>query len=282
MAFLIPVFGLLMLIIKCISNRYEEREADDLEVGNPTEVLKMTDDAKAMDVSAKSIVMDEDDVKEKVVPITEALVVNDTETRRALIIDVLYSGPEDYVKQLFEAKANGDTELVHYAATALTEIQKEFDLKFRDIMARKIEEPDNKALDTEYRKLLELYIDSGLLKGEGLKNQLLKLSGLLEQELHRADKRGKWTLINKKAQTDLRLKDIEALKSDIRYMMTDWNDREETYVYRIQGAVLERDRKLIKEIFKEIRDKGIHLSSELKSLARFWDGETEGNGAFVR
>ncbi|MBP3803454.1 MAG: hypothetical protein J6I76_06055 [Oribacterium sp.] len=292
-AFLIPIFGLLFVLVRTLSDRHSDREADIAEVDplidikdkearsdsteyksasyNSQEDRELTEEPGDI---TKSIVMDEDDVREKVVPLEEALVINDTATRRELLIDVLYSDPEGYVPQLFNAKQNGDTEVVHYAATALTEIMKKFDLEFQDIMKRKSAAPLDEELDVEYRKLLERYISSGLLEGDGLKNQLKKYSGLLKKELSKNSVRGKWTLINKKADADLKLHDQDALDEDIKYMKERWPEREGTYVAMLQSAILRKDRKEIRRTVSEIDEKGIYLSTELKSLVRFW-GEDE-------
>ncbi len=297
-AFLIPMFGLILTYYKWKSNINEDDEGKRPDVMRASfENIKGTASMRTTDsdidaVKAeeqnredefgdkgeyfdvrRSIVMDEDELKEKAVPLEEALVVNDKAARRELIIDVLYSNPGNYVPQLFDAKSNGDTEVVHYAATALTEIQKEFDLKFRDIMLKRAENKDSKQLDKEYRELLESYINSGLPEGEGLENQLRKYSEILGKEILGEVTDKKWNLIQKKAETDLRLKDRGALEGDLRLMMDEWPDKEKTYVFRIQQAVLIRDRKLMDEITKEIDEKNIHLSHELKELIYFWNGE---------
>ncbi len=300
-AYLIPVIGLVMLLLKWNSDRNSDREREEIDVERVSvddekravtisdgkqEVVPLVEAIAVNDNSTKrelfidalydinrSIVMDDDELTDKLVPIEEALVVNDTATRRALIIDVLYSNPDNFVSQLFDAKANGDTEVVHYAATALTEIQKEFDLRFKDVLTRRKENPDDEAVTAEYLQLLEQYISSGLLDGDGLKNQLSKYSDLLGKELSRENIKGRWTLINKKANADLKLGDIAALDEDVKYMMNRWPDREGTYMFRLQSAVIKENRALIDEVIKDIRDNNIYLSSELKSLVKFWDGD---------
>ncbi len=305
-AFFIPVWGLIFLLYKHKSDKHSERQSEPITIGRPVadeekksvsveqddsnivplaEAIAINDRATKRDMMLdvlfdinKSIVVDEDDIRERIVPLEEALVVNDTATRRALIIDVLYSNPSDFVSQLFDAKANGDTEVVHYAATALTEIQKDFDLKFKDIMNRRADKPNNDELDLEYMKLLEKYISSGLLEGDGLKNQLRNYSRLISDELKKENVKGRWALANKKANADLQLKDVSEFDKDIEYMMERWPEREGTYMFRMQGAILKKDKGLIEEIISQIKEKNIYLSSELRSLIRFWDGDFAEDG----
>ena len=300
----IPVWGVLMLLLKVVSDINENRKAKKIEVERPTaeedkksisissddkdivplsEALVVNDETTRRDLMVdilynvnQSIVVDDDELMEKIVPIEEALVVNDTATRRALIIDVLYSNPGDFITQLHNAKANGDTEVVHYAATALAEIQKEFDLKFQSIAERKALHPDDKKLDDEYRNLLENYINSHLLEGDGLKKQLRIYSDLLDKKLDNYNVKGRWSIVNKKADADLKLQDTDALDEDIRLMQNEWPDREGVYMFKMQSAILKKDIKLIRSIIDEIKEKNIHMSAELRNLIGFWEPQAKG------
>lgn len=221
----------------------------------------------------QSIKIDMDDVFEKVVPLNEALVINDSATRRALIMDVLYTNPSDYIAQLTEAKKNDDTEVVHYAVTALVEMQKQFDLKFQQLFRRREEEPDNEQLNIEYMKLLERYISCGLLEGEGLITQLKNYKNLLLEMIDK-DKRT-WAIQCKLADTDLKLKDAKSLNKDIKEMEVRWPERETTYLFRIKLGILKRDAEEIRKAIKEIKEKDMYISEELRGLVQFWDESNE-------
>ncbi len=298
---LIPFFGVLLLLERRYSDRHRDREAAKLEVEHmhaeeekksispdtdereviPLNEALVVNDNKTrrrmmMDIMYdvnRSINRDPDETHGMTVPLEEAMIVNDSATRRALLIDVLYANPADYISQLFDAKANEDTEVVHYAATALTEIQKDYDTRFQDLARRREESPGDPRLEEEYRALLESYIRSGLLKGDGLRASLRQLSSLLGSRLLRPDTRGKWSLVNRKAETDLQLGDAEALRQDVEMMCLRWPDRENTYLYRIHLAALQKDAKEIQRVIAELKEKEIYLSPGLRSIIRFWGGE---------
>ena len=295
---LLPVWGFAILVVKRVSDIHQDREREKLEVEHmhAEEYLKsiVSDDDsgqavpldEAMTVNDKttrrtmmmdilydvsrSINEDMDDVKDRVVPLEEAMVVNDPATRRALVIDVLYSNPADYVSQLLNARENDDTEVVHYAATALAEIQKDFDTRFHELTKLRVEAPEDEAVEAEYLQLLERYIGSGLLKGDGLRSQPERYSELLGTRLRRENAKGRWSFLSKKADTDLRLGDAEALEEDVRMMAESWPDRDHVYYYRIQCAVLKKDRDDLRKVIGEIREKDIYLSAELRELVEFW------------
>ncbi len=303
-AFFIPIWGEVMFLNKLNSDRHSDRKADEFDIVRPvaeekkrsiivdqedneivplSEALVVNDAPTRKEIMMdilynvnRSIVVDDDELREKAVPLEEALVVNDVPTRRNLIMDVLYTDPSDYVMQLNNAKENSDTEVVHYAATALAEIQKDFDLKFHDIMIRKQKDPDDKDADNEYQVLLENYIASGLLEGDALKSQLKKYSKLLADKLKDENTRGRWSLINKKADADLKLGDAAELDKDIEYMEKRWPTRENLFVYKIQSAVLKKDSKRIGRVVEEMKENHIHMSPELKGMARFWNIDVEG------
>lgn len=294
---LIPIWGFCMLVVREIRERDNARIIREYEISrmNVDQVMKsvyldesnkevvpiseamVINDRKLKQDMMKDILYDvnssiyveEDDVIEKVVPLSEALVMNDAATRRALIMDVLYSNPSDYISQLKEAKRNDDTEVVHYAVTALVELQKGFDLKFQDIFQRRELEPDNDKLDREYENLMERYISSGLLNGDGLRTQLINYRELLYKRI--ANGNDNWTTRCKLADTNLQLADINALKNDVDVMMHEWPERDSTYIYRIKLAILTNDAKKINSIFDELETADVYMSSELRSLRTFWD-----------
>lgn len=73
-----------------------------------------------------------------VVPLEEALLLNDSSRRRELIMNVLNDNPGEYVELLKQARMNEDVEVVHYAITAMVELFKEYDYRLQKL--RKIYE----------------------------------------------------------------------------------------------------------------------------------------------
>ncbi len=300
-AALIPVWGAAMLFLTVISDRNRDREALRLEleqVKAREEMKSIVQEAEEGDVIPlneamvvndnrtrrnlirslmydinRSITRDPDDLNESAVPLEEAMIINDAATRRTLMLDVMYANPAEFVSQLFTAKSNSDTEVVHYAATALTEIQKDYDIRFLELDRQMAADPENPQLEARYQVLLENYITSGLLRGDGLRTHLRKLSGLLERRLTREDSHGRWGLLNKKAEADLQLKDQEALASDVAMMRSEWPERENTLLYRLRLATLERNPEEIRRIREELREANRYVSPELRSIIAFWEGE---------
>ena len=134
---LVPVWGFVSLLLLEFDTRRGRKEG----VQTGVEKLLIEDDTQ------KNILAEEDQEHRNVAPINEILAMNDSKTRRSVIMDVLYDDPGGYVEQLQEASVNDDTEVVHYAVTALIELQKEFEQKLLKLERKRKHEPDNQ----EYR-----------------------------------------------------------------------------------------------------------------------------------
>lgn len=258
LACLIPLWGPVCMVILNRSLRDETN----------VEVALEKDEMKIEDEVFQTILVDEDVVHKDVVPIQEALIMNNPKLRRELLMDLLYSDPSEFVNQLKEASMNDDTEVVHYAVTALVELQKEFDLKFQDLEQRELRKPDDKELLREREYLMEQYIESGLMEGSNLKVQLYNYLELLEKEIEKGF--GNYTVQCKRIETKLRLNELEGLSQSIEDVIAWRPMSEKGYLYRIQYYAMKKDREKILETIRWIHDKQVYVSKEGKIILDFW------------
>ena len=120
---------------------------------------------KINDAVHRSILLEEDSMEDRVVPLEEAFLINEPSTRRELMMEVMYENPDDYVRQLKEARTNDDTEVVHYAVTALVELQKDYDLQFQELDWEMEKNPDSEDILDRYLQLLNQYLASDIPEG---------------------------------------------------------------------------------------------------------------------
>ncbi len=264
LAWFVPVWGVLCLIILEIRSRGKQEIHE--EVG--LEKLKINDEIY------RSILMEEGASEDRIVPIEEALVVNDTGMRRELMMEILYGDPELYVSQLQEARMNDDTEVVHYAVTALTEMQKEYDLRFQDLDRHLAEEPDSQEILDRYLNLMEKYIGTGLLEGNNRSIQMKNYSNLLEKKISRGKASISYYL--KKIETDLSLGEYEQAYEMIEIVLEKWPKEEDGYLYMIQYYAKIRDRAGIERILNMIYRRNIFLSPRGRGMVKFWSRSNEG------
>lgn len=262
LAWFVPVWGILCVIVLDIRVRFAGEYAEEVGV----EKLKINDEIH------RSILMEEDPTEGRVVPLEEALLINDTATRRQLMMEIMYSNPDDYVSQLQDARMNDDTEVVHYAVTALVELQKEYDLQFQE-MERKMEEnPDDEDILFRYLELVEQYLDSGLLEGNTRNIQLRVYSDLLEKKLKTAVH--KLPLYEKKIEADLMVGEYERAYQDIEKVLYEWPNDESGYLFLIQYYALVKNRTGIDQVLAQIRRRKLYLSPKGRNVVKFWEKES--------
>ena len=63
-----------------------------------------------------------------IVPLEEALIINENNTKRRMMLDALYDDPLKYLDVLLVASHNEDVETAHYATTTLSHSQKKFQI----------------------------------------------------------------------------------------------------------------------------------------------------------
>lgn len=260
--FFVPIWGLGCFIVLELRSRINPDSFEEVGI----EKLKINDEIH------KSILMDEDTSEGRVVPLEEALLVNDPHTRRNLMMEVMYADPGDYVGQLQEARMNDDTEVVHYAVTALTELQKEYDLQFQKMDRELTENPGDEKILNDYMVLLERYLASGLLEGNARNLQLRNYSNLLEQRLEKNETPALWC---KKIDADLKVGEYDAAYQGIQRVMELWPKDERGYLRLIQYYALVRERSGIDQVIAMIHNRGIYLTPEGRNVLQFW-GEEKG------
>ena len=299
MLFFNPVFGLASLLIHSRSCRNEQRQAKELELAHlqiddkvqrsvvvadnseTDEIVPLSEAFAVNDADTQRLIMkealfdintgvevEEDAVQEKVVPLQEALLINDSHTKRELIMDVLYTNPSGYVPQLSQARENDDSEVVHYAVTALVEIQKKFDLQLQQIIAQMEAEPHNESLLRKYQRLLEQYLSSGLLEGSRRNAQLRTYVEVLEKRLEK--NRESLSLWIKKADADMILQNVEALRHDAEQMIAFRPENEQGYLYLLKYHVLQKDPEGIKQVIRLTDQRNIYFSAAGRAELTFW------------
>lgn len=259
MVLLVPVWGLVCCLF------LEWRTRSDVARGAQVGVEKM----KINDEIYRSILISEDKMEHQVVPLEEALLLNSNADRRKLMLDVMYANPEDYVTLLQEARSNDDTEVVHYAVTALVELQKKYDLEFQNLDRRMGADPGNITILEEYIALEERYLNSGLLEGADQQTHRRGYSNLLAKRLEKGTKDINW--YRKKAEVDLQLLEYDSAYRCMEYMMANWPKEESGYLLCLQYYAAVGDRAGIDRVIDQLKSREVYLSPNGRDQVRFWN-----------
>lgn len=257
-ALFLPFWGLLIVLILHFQIWFN---ADDgIDVG--VEKLRLESELY------KSVTIDDKKIAVSTVPIEEALVVNSARERRTIIMDVLNDNPKEYVEFLQKAGNNDDTEVVHYAVTALVEISKENDHKLQNFERQYSADPDNPVILEKYTDFLWSCLSQNLMQGqvEVLNRELFH--NLIQKKISNG---GSVTDFARSIENDLKRKQFTFASENLRQMKKLYPQREEYYLLRLQYLAALGRGEDIKKLLKEIEESHIFLSSKAKEVLAFWE-----------
>lgn len=258
-ALLMPFWGVLTVLVLHFQILFH---ADDgIDVG--VEKLKLESELY------KSVTVDEKKTAANTVPIEEALVVNSAKERRTIIMDVLNDNPKEYIAFLQKAGNNEDTEVVHYAVTAMVEISKENDYKLQDFERQHAMDPEDVTVLISYTDFLWGCLSQNLMQGqvEVLNRELF--SALMQKKM--ALTPGSITDFRRLVENELKRKNYTQASEILQQMQALYSDNEEYYLCRLNYlAALGRGEE-IKSLLTEIEKKHIYLSSATKGVLAFWE-----------
>ena len=255
--FFVPLFGLISALVIEFLNILREEGSLPIQM----EPLWLGDDI--LWVTLKSF-----HEKGDVVPLEEAIIIDDVKVRRKYMLQTLYSDPLKYLDVLNIAKYNDDVETSHYATTTISEAQKNFQLSIQKMSVAVEKNPDDKALLDKYIDTLEKYIDSGLLEMHLLKNLRIVYGGELDKKLSMM-KNDKDTLI-KKLRNCIELKEFDTAFDIGNTLIANWPQDENSWIESIRMCVDSQDGDRLKEVLAKMRTKKIDWGNEGKQQVGAW------------
>lgn len=148
----LPVFGYLWFFLLWLRRRYMERH---------NEAAYLTCDIqedKIVNVIIKGL---NEEKALNLVPMEEALLLNDNNIKRTMLLDMLKNDMSKYIFLLKTALCNEDTETSHYAATGIVEVKRKLVQSLQE-WKQKYEKTKDKDVLIFYAYALKAYQSSGL------------------------------------------------------------------------------------------------------------------------
>lgn len=252
---LVPLWGPLLLVL-CARG---EAFGDALEDGT-LESLRLNDEIRrGMQVQVR-----EGDAG--VVPLEEALIVNDPSDRRRLMLSMLTEDPDAYLGELQAAKLNDDVEVAHYAATAVAQISKESDLKLQQLERAFKNDPSAQNLDA-YCDYLGEYLASGLAEGRVEQIQRQQYARLLARRCEREDGAA---LRIRYATALADAGELDEAEAVITQLVAEVPDEQEAWMLCLRLAVMRRDGEAVQQVIDAIDNQHVYLSAENREQLAFW------------
>ena len=202
-----------------------------------------------------------------IVPLEEALLINDPEKRRKLIMDILNDDPSKYIELLEKARMNEDVEVVHYAITAMVELSKDYDSKLQTFERTYAAAPEDPVVLDEYCDFMEEYLQQGLLEKQVEHMQRNQYTQLLQKKI-KTDMNFHSCLCL--ADNLMKLKDYSGAQQILDVIDKKWHRREEYWVRKIQLFAEQKNGRAIQAALKQMKEEHIYLSSKSKEVLAFW------------
>ena len=261
MAF-VPVFGAVALFFHERALRSDARPCDDFEL----------EELRVNDAVYKSIVVEPAAQASEAVPLREALLVNDPLTRRRLIMDVLYDDASAQPHALRAARSNDDAEVVHYATTALVELQKTYDDRMQRARAACQADPHDVEAARNLASVLGAYIESGLLEGMMLTSTRAEYARVLEALLALVSRDGEEALgvcwqafLNAQARGE-----VGDMERTAEHAVAVWPQREDGYLMRLHTAVAREDRAGIDRALETLQRGDVRVTARGRRDISYW------------
>ncbi len=264
-AFFIPVFGPLMLLVDKYCERRGRMGTRDIGI----------ESQRYTEMKYKRIEVDNQKNQDITVPLEEAMIVNDKTVRRSMMLDILKQNTDDCVPLLKRARMSNDTELTHYATTAMMEIQSQYELRLHKWAKDYEENSRDVTILKGYSKELMKYIESGLISGNILKIYRQQLEEVTEKLVAAQPEELKYRL--QQCYNLLELEHYEKLEPGLNTMKKKWPEDEK--VYRLCGEYYRRTSQgdKFRKMLEKIEKRNIYLSSDGKKWLAFWKNVEEDN-----
>ena len=253
---LVPLWGPLLVLLLIARSAVFGADLKDATL----ESLRINDELR------RSILVHDREADAGVIPLEEALIVNDPADRRRLMLSMLTEEPDAYLTQLQAAKLNDDVEVAHYAATAVAQISKESDLKLQQLERAFKTDPSSHNLDA-YCDFLGAYLDSGLAEGRVAQIQRQQYARLLARRCERED----GLALRIRYATALADAGVIDKAEDVAsQLVIDAPDEQDVWTLCLRLAVIRRDGQAVQRVIDAIDKQHVYLSAANREELAFW------------
>lgn len=253
---LVPLWGPLLVVLLSVRSAVF---GDDLKDAT-LEALRINDDMH------RSMLVQGREGDDGVVPLEEALIVNDPGDRRRLMLSLLTEDPDAYLAQLQAAKLNDDVEVAHYAATAVAQISKESDLKLQQLERAFKTDPSAQNLNA-YCDYLGTYLASGLAEGRVAQIQRQQYARLLARRCEREDG---LALRVRYATALADAGEVDEAEDVAERLVADTPDEQDVWMLCLRLAVLRHDGEMVQRVIDAVDKQHVYLSAENREKLAFW------------
>ncbi|CEI72688.1 Hypothetical protein FRIFI_1149 [Romboutsia hominis] len=206
--------------------------------------------------------------KKDLIPIEDALNLNDHSIKRNLVIEMLKEDSYKYLEFLLKALKDEDSETSHYAATAITQLKSKLTVAIQDMEVEYYKNSKNKEVSKEYIKALKECIDSNLIDKK--ERTRLTYSYKLALENYIRDIEDDENYLNELIKIYIDIKNYDkAIIYSYKYMKK-FVQSYKPYMFLLEVYYTLNDKKNFEKVIKSLRESDIKLDKEGLDILRFW------------
>ena len=202
-----------------------------------------------------------------VAPLEEVLMLAPSDTRRSMMLDILNDSPEQYTQVLLTARSGDDTEVVHYATTAMAEMSKRHDIELQRYENAFADNPSNPDLLRDYSDFLEDYLAKGFAEG---RTEKIERSQLIKLLTKRAETEKTPELMERLVRQLFTQQSYGDAQEIIAEMIRLWPKREEPRLLEIECHALLMEGDKLHDSIRRAREDGVYFSQDGEARIRFW------------
>lgn len=279
---LVPVFGPAAVLFLGFSVRKHSQKSDAEDPGRPSETeiyrtlnmdgeslndgLSMEKDM-IMNLTGSNRNLAMDIAKENVVPLEDALAISTSQVRRKIMMDVLNSDTDQFYELLEQARLNDDVEVVHYATTAMSELNKKYDLALDKLRTAVDTAPKDLQVLAEYCSQLQQYMELGLAKGVMLNLRRSECILMLKRLCNFQPTYENYCAL---ARQQMLHGEISAADETLQEAEIRWPDSETVWLLRLEYYARQGDGQTVQAMASNVWNSDMYLSANVKEKLAFW------------
>lgn len=216
------------------------------------------------------LVLDED--SKGVAPLEDVLLLDEAKTRRKQMMELLNDNPVQYLELLRQARMNSDVEVVHYATTAMSELNKEYDLKLQKAEKNYGDNPESPERLDEYLEVLGDYLDKALAPERIQKIQRQQYAMLLQKRQNQRPELQNGVELERQL---LRLGEFEQAENVLKELEQKWPSEQQIWLLKVEYAARQKNGRQIRRILREAEEQHIYFTAQTRESLEFWKKESE-------
>lgn len=210
-----------------------------------------------------------------IVPMKDALLLNDNQTKRKMLMDLLKNETFNRIEILQTALKNDDTETSHYAATAIQDIKGKLLNSIGEMEYQIEENPDDLKLLISFGQVIKNYLNTGFLDHRTVKQYSYRYSRIMENIIEINPKEKEFYI--EKINCDLQLGELETAEKYCQLFLHHCANEEEAYFMSIKLYYTIKNQLKFHEVLQMLRQSPVRLTPQGLNKIRFWlHGGTNG------